>query len=66
MFTDADYRGLGINSKIIEHLKNWCISQNVLEMRLDVYETNQSVVKAYKKYGFKKDMVNMRIEIKKN
>ena len=66
MFTDSDFRGLGINSKIIEYLKNWCISQNVFEMRLDVYETNQSAVKAYEKFGFKKDMVNMRIEIKKN
>jgi GNAT superfamily N-acetyltransferase len=66
MFTDSDFRGLGINSKIIEYLKNWCISKDIFEMRLDVYQTNQSAVKAYEKYGFKKDMVNMRIEIKKN
>jgi GNAT superfamily N-acetyltransferase len=64
MYTDSDFRGLGINSKIIEYLKNWCISQNIFEMRLDVYETNQSAVKAYEKYGFKKDMVNMRMPIK--
>jgi GNAT superfamily N-acetyltransferase len=63
MYTDSDFRGLGINSKIIQYLKDWCISQNVNEMRLDVYETNQSAVKAYEKYGFKKDMVNMRISI---
>ena len=64
MYTDYDFRGLGINSNIVEYLKNWCISQNVLEMRLDVYETNLSAVKAYEKYGFKKDMVNMRMPIK--
>ncbi len=40
MFTDNNFRGMGINSKIIEYLKNWCISQNVFEMRLDVYDTN--------------------------
>ena len=57
-------RGLSINSKIIEYLKNWCISQNIFEMRLDVYDTNQSAVKAYEKFGFKKDMVNMRMQIK--
>ena len=63
MYTDSDFRGLGINSKIIQYLKDWCISQNINEMRLDVYETNQSAVKAYEKYGFKKDMVNMRMSI---
>lgn len=63
MYTDSDFRGLGINSKIIQYLKDWCISQNINEMRLDVYETNQSAVKAYEKYGFKKDMVNMRMPI---
>ena len=64
MYTDTDFRGMGINSKIIEYLKNWCISQNIFEMRLDVYDTNQSAVKAYEKFGFKKDMVNMRMQIK--
>lgn len=64
MFVDENYRGLSINSKIIDFLKNWCISNKILEMRLDVYESNLSAVKAYEKFGFKKDMVNMRIEIK--
>ncbi len=61
MYTDFDYRGQGINSSIIEFLKKWCISKNISEMRLDVYETNLSAIKAYEKFGFKKDMVNMRI-----
>lgn len=61
MFTDPDFRGKGINSRIIEYLKEWCVSKNISEMRLDVYDTNISAIKAYEKFGFKKDMVNMRI-----
>lgn len=66
MFTDSDFRGMGINSKIIAYLKNWCISRNVFEMRLDVYNDNPSAIKAYEKSGFKKHLVNMRIGLDQN
>ena len=61
MYTDMNYRGLGVNSKIIESLKDWCRSQNVFELRLDVYNDNASAIKAYEKVGFKKHLINMRI-----
>ncbi|MFE3870989.1 GNAT family N-acetyltransferase [Flavobacterium sp. ZS1P70] len=61
MFTDLNYRGIGVNSKIIESLKDWCRSQNVFELRLDVYNDNASAIKAYEKVGFKKHLINMRI-----
>lgn len=65
MFTDSDFRGMGINSKIIAYLKNWCISRNIFELRLDVYNDNPSAIKAYEKSGFKKHLVNMRIGLHK-
>jgi RimJ/RimL family protein N-acetyltransferase len=61
MFTDLNHRGKGVNSKIIEALKDWCRSQNVFELRLDVYNENASAIKAYEKAGFKKHLINMRI-----
>jgi len=61
MYTDLNYRGIGVNSKIIESLKEWCRSQNVFELRLDVYNDNASAIKAYEKVGFKKHLINMRI-----
>ena len=64
MFTKIDFRGMGINAKIIDYLKNWCIFKNITELRLDVYNTNISAIKSYEKSGFKKDMVNMRIRLK--
>ncbi len=64
MFTDIDFRGMGINVKIIDYLKKWCLSKNIIELRLDVYDINISAIKAYEKSGFIKDMVNMRIRLK--
>ena len=64
MFTKPEYRGQGINMEIIEYLKEWCLSKNIIEIRLDVYDTNISAIKSYEKSGFKKDMVNMRVRLK--
>jgi GNAT superfamily N-acetyltransferase len=61
MYTDPDHRGKGVNSLIIETLTNWVRSQNVFEIRLDVYNDNPSAIKAYEKVGFKKHLINMRI-----
>jgi GNAT superfamily N-acetyltransferase len=61
MYTDPDHRGKGVNAQIIETLTNWVRSQNVFEMRLDVYNDNPSAIRAYEKVGFKKHLINMRI-----
>ncbi len=63
MFTLPQYRGQGINATIIEALKQWCSSQSINEIRLDVYDGNTSAIKAYEKVGFKKHLINMRMEI---
>jgi GNAT superfamily N-acetyltransferase len=61
MYTHPNHRGKGVNAQVIENLKNWVLSQNVFEMRLDVYNDNPSAIKAYEKVGFKNHLVNMRI-----
>jgi GNAT superfamily N-acetyltransferase len=61
MFTHPDHRGKGVNTLIIEALTNWVRSQDILEMRLDVYSDNPSAIKAYEKVGFKKHLINMRL-----
>lgn len=63
MFIKPDYRGLGINKKIIDELKKWSLSKNINELRLDVYSDNHTAIKAYEKAGFKNHLINMRIEI---
>jgi GNAT superfamily N-acetyltransferase len=61
MYTLPDHRGKGVNNLVIETLSNWVRSQNILEMRLDVYNDNPSAIRAYEKVGFKKHLINMRI-----
>jgi len=60
MYVLPEYRGQGINKKIIEVLKNWAALQNITEFRLEVYYDNISAIKAYEKIGFKKHMLEMR------
>lgn len=63
MYVLPEYRGKGINKKIIGVLKNWAIGQNIRELRLDVYVDNISAIKAYEKFGFSKLLVEMRLPL---
>ncbi|MFV5686393.1 GNAT family N-acetyltransferase [Flavobacterium sp. GB2R13] len=61
MYTDPNHRGKGVNSRIIEALKDWCRSKDIFELQLDVYNDNAPAIKAYEKVGFKKHLINMRM-----
>jgi GNAT superfamily N-acetyltransferase len=63
MYTDPLHRGKGVNAIIIEALKEWCLSQKITELRLDVYNDNPSAIRAYEKVGFKKHLLNMRVDL---
>lgn len=63
MYTDPAYRGKGINPRLIEQLTNWAKQQEVLEIRLQVYSVNAPAIRAYEKVGFKKLMVEMRVNL---
>jgi ribosomal protein S18 acetylase RimI-like enzyme len=60
MFVSPQYRGKGINGEITTKLIEWAKSRNLSEIQLDVYATNESATKAYKKIGFKPDLLKMR------
>lgn len=61
MFTEPEYRGRGINTLIINDLKEWAFAQEIFEIRLTVYQDNSSAMKAYEKVGFKKHIIEMRL-----
>lgn len=63
MFVPNEYRGKGLNKLIIDALFQWCKERNIFEIRLDVYDKNPSAIRAYEKVGFKKHMINMRLDI---
>lgn len=62
MYTDSAYRGKGINALIVEALKNWSTEKGFQEIRLTVYSDNLPAIKAYEKVGFKKHIIEMRLE----
>ncbi len=65
MYVDPNHRGKGVNNKIIKALKQWAVSQNITELRLDVYQNNIPAIKAYEKAGFSKHLIAMRMGVDK-
>ena len=63
MYVKPEFRGRGINQKILERLVDWAKSLNLTEVRLEVYDENIIAKKAYLKAGFKPHMLEMRLEI---
>jgi ribosomal protein S18 acetylase RimI-like enzyme len=63
MYTKPEHRGKGINNKVLEALKAWALSQDIRELRLEVYHQNQPALKAYEKAGFKGNLLEMRLEL---
>ena len=63
MYVLPEYRGQGINKKIMDVLKNWAAAQNITEFRLEVYSENVSAIKAYEKAGFSKYFLEMRFNL---
>ena len=63
MFVPEEHRGKGLNKLILDALIDWCKARNVFEIRLDVYDVNETAIKAYKKSGFRNYLLNMRYDI---
>ncbi|MDO5968566.1 GNAT family N-acetyltransferase [Flavivirga aquimarina] len=63
MFVSKTHRGKHLNKMIVDALLKWCKARHVFEIRLDVYNDNIPAINAYEKAGFKKHMINMRLDI---
>ncbi|MGM5469463.1 GNAT family N-acetyltransferase [Flavobacteriaceae bacterium LMO-SS05] len=63
MFVPEAHRGKGYNKLIMDALIAWCKEQGVYEIRLDVYDVNDSAIRAYEKVGFKKHLITMRLNL---
>jgi len=62
MYTDPDYRGMGVNEAIVRALMDWSRSKKITELRLTVYHGNAPAIKAYEKAGFKGHILEMRVK----
>lgn len=61
MYVRPEYRGKGINQKIVEALQSWSLSKNITELYLEVYCDNLPAINAYKKIGFTNHLIQMRL-----
>lgn len=62
MYVIPDYRGKGINQKIMNHLFDWAKQRGISEIQLEVYAQNESALKAYAKVGFTPNLISMRLK----
>jgi ribosomal protein S18 acetylase RimI-like enzyme len=63
MYVDPKFRGQSVSIRIIDALREWCLSKNVSELRLEVYHDNDPAVRAYEKAGFRQLMIEMRLNL---
>ena len=63
MYVVPEYRGMGLNKKVLGYLMEWGKKKGYSEFQLDVYAPNQSAIKAYKKAGFDFETITMRLNI---
>ncbi len=63
MYTHPEHRGMGVNALIVEELKIWSEKKGLMEIRLTVYDDNIPAIKAYEKVGFKKHIIEMRLDL---
>ncbi len=61
MYTVPEFRGKGVNARIVAFLKNWASSRGLREIRLTVYYDNLPAIRAYEKVGFRSHLVEMRV-----
>ncbi len=65
MFTKEEYRGKGVNKKIMNYLYDWSLARGIYEVRLEVYPDNPSAIKAYEKAGMHISLHTMRVDLRK-
>lgn len=63
MYVPEEHRGNGYNKLIVDALLTWCKTKDISEVRLDVYDSNPSAIRAYEKVGFSKHMIHMRLDL---
>lgn len=65
MYVKPEFRGQGVNQKILDALLGWAKERGLYEIRLEVFSENLSALRAYEKAGFRALLLEMRLEIEK-
>lgn len=64
MYVAPEYRGKGLNKRLLENLIDWSKGNNVFDFYLDVYAQNDAAIRAYEKVGFDSSMIEMKMHLK--
>lgn len=63
IYVDENYRGQNIGTQIVDKLVGWAKLQGISEIRLQVYASNLSAIKSYKKQGFQSYIEELKLSI---
>ena len=63
MYVTPECRGLGVNKLVLDNLITWSKDKGVFDLYLDVYDDNDAAISAYKKVGFAKSLVEMKVNL---
>lgn len=63
MYVDPNFRGKGVNQLIVKKLIDWSKNKGMKSVCLTVFEDNEAAIKAYNKVGFRKQFVEMRLNL---
>lgn len=63
MYIDPEYRGQGLNKKIVDELILWAKTKELDVVCLTVFAENKSAIRAYEKAGFHQNLIEMRLNL---
>jgi GNAT superfamily N-acetyltransferase len=61
MFVEPSHRGRGLIQQIIKRLLSWARAEGVGDFYLDVYAENEPAVRAYENFGFRGNLLEMKL-----
>ena len=63
LYVEPDFRGQGVNQRVLNHLFAWARANDLPEIHLTVYPDNAPAIRAYEKVGFEPYILEMRMNL---
>ena len=63
LYVEPDFRGQGVNQRVLDHLFEWARVNGLPEIHLTVYPDNAPAIRAYEKVGFEPYILEMRLNL---
>ena len=63
LYVHPDFRGRGVNQRVLNHLFAWARARDLPEIHLTVYPDNAPAISAYEKVGFRPYISEMRVNL---